>query len=100
MCSPSPPACFNSYPSHRSQVFHLGRVRGVREMGLDVVEIGMGSDLSLDLTHFAASKAVRQTANVPASDVDAYIRRLQEEQGKIEVFKRELPICASLLADG
>jgi hypothetical protein len=37
---------------------------------------------------------------VPASDVDAYIRRLQEEQGKIEVFKRELPICASLLADG
>jgi hypothetical protein len=71
-------------------------------MGLDVVEIGMGADLSLDLRHFA-SKAVRQSkdyAPAPAPDMDACIRRLEEERGKIEMFKRELPLCARLLADG
>nr|AIN39826.1 hypothetical protein [Zoysia matrella] len=68
-------------------------------MGLDVGEIGMGADLSLDLRHFAA-RAMRQSKNAPpASDMDAYIRRLEEERGKIEVFRRELPICARLLAD-
>ncbi|NP_001150001.1 Myb family transcription factor EFM [Zea mays] len=70
-------------------------------MGLDVVEIGMGADLSLDLRHFA-SKAVRQSkdyAPAPAPDMDACIRRLEEERGKIEMFKRELPLCARLLAD-
>jgi len=68
-------------------------------MGLDVLEIGMGSDLSLDLRHFA-SKAVRQARDAPASDVDACIRRLEEERGKIEMFRRELPLCARLLAEG
>ena len=69
-------------------------------MGLDVVEIGMGADLSLDLRHFA-SKAVRQSKDyAPAPDMDACIRRLEEERGKIEMFKRELPLCARLLADG
>ncbi|KAL6647723.1 hypothetical protein ACP70R_015160 [Stipagrostis hirtigluma subsp. patula] len=67
-------------------------------MGLDVGEIGMGADLSLDLRYFA-SKAVRPTKDSPASDMDACIRRLEEEQGKIEVFRRELPLCARLLAD-
>ncbi|KAG2639572.1 hypothetical protein PVAP13_2KG002700 [Panicum virgatum] len=67
-------------------------------MGLDVLEIGMGSDLSLDLRHFA-SKAVRQARDAPASDVDACIRRLEEERGKIEMFRRELPLCARLLAE-
>ncbi|CAO1939357.1 unnamed protein product [Urochloa humidicola] len=67
-------------------------------MGLDVLEIGMGSDLSLDLRYFA-SKAVRQARDAPASDVDACIRRLEEERGKIEMFKRELPLCARLLAE-
>ena len=63
------------------------------------MEIGMGSDLSLDLRHFA-SKAVRQARDAPASDVDACIRRLEEERGKIEMFRRELPLCARLLAEG
>ncbi|CAL5091931.1 unnamed protein product [Urochloa decumbens] len=67
-------------------------------MGLDVLEIGMGSDLSLDLRYFA-SKAVRQARDAPASDVDACIRRLEEERGKIEMFRRELPLCARLLAE-
>jgi hypothetical protein len=34
-------------------------------MGLDVSEIGMGSDLSLDLRYFA-SNAVRQVRDAPA----------------------------------
>ncbi|KAG2631316.1 hypothetical protein PVAP13_2NG008600 [Panicum virgatum] len=67
-------------------------------MGLDVLEIGMGSDLSLDLRYFA-SKAVRQARDAAASDVDACIRRLEEERGKIEMFRRELPLCARLLAE-
>ncbi|CAN6180985.1 unnamed protein product [Urochloa humidicola] len=67
-------------------------------MGLDVLEIGMGSDLSLDLRYFA-SKAVRHARDAPASDVDACIRRLEEERGKIEMFRRELPLCAHLLAE-
>lgn len=58
----------------------------------------MGSDLSLDLRYFA-SKAVRQARDAPASDVDACIRRLEEERGKIEMFRRELPLCARLLAE-
>lgn len=74
--------------------------RFIATMGLDVVEIGMGADLSLDLRHFA-SKAVRQSKDdAPAPDMDACIRRLEEERGKIEMFKRELPLCARLLADG
>ena len=63
------------------------------------MEIGMGSDLSLDLRYFA-SKAVRQARDAAASDVDACIRRLEEERGKIEMFRRELPLCARLLAEG
>ena len=63
------------------------------------MEIRMGSDLSLDLRYFA-SKAVQQARDVPASDVDACIRRLEEERGKIEMFRRELPLCARLLAEG
>lgn len=59
----------------------------------------MGSDLSLDLRYFAF-KALRQTKDAPPSDMDACIRRLEEERGKIEMFKRELPLCARLLADG
>lgn len=74
--------------------------RFIATMGLDVVEIGMGADLSLDLRHFA-TKAVRQSKDdAPAPDMDACIRRLEEERGKIEMFKRELPLCARLLADG
>jgi hypothetical protein len=68
-------------------------------MGLDVGEIGMGADLSLDL-RYLASRAMKQIKNAPASDMDAYIRRLEGERGKIEVFRRELPICARLVADG
>ena len=63
------------------------------------MEIRMGSDLSLDLRYFA-SKAVQQARDAPASDVDACIRRLEEERGKIEMFRRELPLCARLLAEG
>lgn len=71
-------------------------------MGLDVGEIGMGLDLGLDLRLFAARSAGRMSSAAkggPAA-VDACIRSLEEERQKIEVFKRELPLCVRLLADG
>ncbi|KAG8081330.1 hypothetical protein GUJ93_ZPchr0007g5090 [Zizania palustris] len=67
-------------------------------MGLDVGEIGVGTDLSLDLKMFAA-KSVGRVRDSPASAMDDCIRKLEEERGKIEVFRRELPLCARLLAD-
>ncbi|KAL5217124.1 hypothetical protein ABZP36_017808 [Zizania latifolia] len=71
-------------------------------MGLDVGEIGMGLDLSLDLKLFAARSAGRMAAAAAAKEatgVDACIRSLEEERRKIEMFRRELPLCARLLAD-
>ncbi|XP_062214431.1 transcription factor HHO5-like [Phragmites australis] len=70
-------------------------------MGLDVGEIGMGLDPGLDLRLFAARGAGRMAAAAkggPAS-VDACIRSLEEERSKIEVFRRELPLCVRLVAD-
>ncbi|GJN23212.1 hypothetical protein PR202_gb10840 [Eleusine coracana subsp. coracana] len=62
----------------------------------------MGLDLGLDLSLFAARSAGRMAAAAakggPAA-VDACIRSLEEERRKIEVFKRELPLCVRLLAD-
>lgn len=72
---------------------------GVKSMGLDVGEIGMGADLSLDLKMFAA-KSLGRVREAPAAAMDDCIRRLEEEKSKIEVFRRELPLCARLLADG
>ncbi|XBH94905.1 hypothetical protein VPH35_085565 [Triticum aestivum] len=66
-------------------------------MGLDVGEIGMPLDLGLDLRLFVAKTAGRLAKEAPA--VDACIRGLEEERRKIEVFRRELPLCARLLAD-
>ncbi|KAF0888368.1 hypothetical protein E2562_014190 [Oryza meyeriana var. granulata] len=72
-------------------------------MGLDVGEIGMELDLSLDLKMFAARSAVRMAAaaakEASGTGVEACIRSLEEERRKIEVFRRELPLCARLLAD-
>ncbi|KAF8646063.1 hypothetical protein HU200_066027 [Digitaria exilis] len=72
-------------------------------MGLDVAEIGMGLDLGLDLRLFAARSAggiaaAAATKGAP-SGIEACIRSLEEERRKIEVFKRELPLCVRLLAD-
>jgi len=72
-------------------------------MGLDVAEIGMGLDLGLDLRLFAARSAGGMAAaaakGAPAG-IEACIRSLEEERRKIEVFRRELPLCVRLLADG
>ena len=32
--------------------------------------------------------------------VDEFVKRLEDEMKKIEVFKRELPLCMLLLKDG
>ncbi|KAM0860235.1 hypothetical protein ACQ4PT_046694 [Festuca glaucescens] len=67
-------------------------------MGLDVGEIGMPLDLGLDLKLFVARTAGRLDAKEPPA-VDACIRGLEEERRKIEVFRRELPLCVRLLAE-
>ncbi|OEL32631.1 Myb family transcription factor EFM [Dichanthelium oligosanthes] len=71
-------------------------------MGLDVAEIGMGLDLGLDLRLFTARSAGGMAAaaakGAPAG-IEACIRSLEEERRKIEVFRRELPLCVRLLAD-
>jgi hypothetical protein len=72
-------------------------------MGLDVAEIGMGLDLGLDLRLFAARSAggmAAAAAKAAPPGIEACIRSLEEERRKIEVFRRELPLCVRLLADG
>ena len=63
----------------------------------------MGLDLGLDLRLFAARSAGGMAAaaakGAPAG-IEACIRSLEEEHRKIEVFRRELPLCVRLLADG
>lgn len=69
-------------------------------MGLDVGEIRMGLDLGLDLKLFAERSAGRMAAAAKeAPAVDACIKGLEEERRKIEVFRRELPLCVRLLAE-
>ncbi|KAF8783641.1 hypothetical protein HU200_000438 [Digitaria exilis] len=67
-------------------------------MDLDVWEDKMGSDLSLDLRYFA-SKAVKRARDVSALNVDECIRRLEEEQGKIKMFRQELPLFTRHLSE-
>jgi hypothetical protein len=59
----------------------------------------LGADLTFDLRYFA-TKVMSQTKNTPVSDMHAYIRQLNEERGKIVVFRRDHPVCAHLLANG
>lgn len=35
-----------------------------------------------------------------SSKLDGYVKRLEDEMRKIEVFKRELPLCMIILKDG
>jgi hypothetical protein len=71
-------------------------------MGLDVGGIGMGLDLGLDLGLFAARSAggMAAAAKGAPAEIESCIRSLEEERRKIEVFRRELPLCVRLLADG
>ncbi|WVZ60670.1 hypothetical protein U9M48_010661 [Paspalum notatum var. saurae] len=69
-----------------------------RSMGLDVGEIGMGLDLGLDLGLFAARSAGGMAKSAPAG-IESCIRSLEEERRKIEMFRRDLPLCARLVAD-
>ncbi|NP_001394689.1 uncharacterized LOC100280246 isoform 2 [Zea mays] len=68
-------------------------------MGLDVGEIGMGLDLGLDLRLFAARSAGGMAKGAAPAGIQSCIRSLEVERRKIEVFRRELPLCLRLLAD-
>ena len=59
----------------------------------------MGLDLRLFAARSAGGMAAAAAKGAPAG-IEACIRSLEEERRKIEVFRRELPLCVRLLADG
>ena len=69
----------------------------------------MAPDLGLDLK-LSAYKIVTNLSEEASPSIEGdgrriakleeYVRNLEEERKKIEVFKRELPLCMFLLNDG
>jgi len=66
-------------------------------------------ELSLDLkpsfvpetiNGFLREVALIADASEKLHKLDHFLRRLEDEMKKIEVFKRELPLCMLLLKDG
>lgn len=72
----------------------------------------MGSippELSLDfrptfvpktITDFLGEVSMIGNVSERASKLDDFVKRLEEEMRKIDAFKRELPLCMTLLKDG
>lgn len=72
----------------------------------------MGSvppELSLDfapsfvpktITDFLREVSMIGSVSERALKLDDFVKRLEEEMGKIDAFKRELPLCMILLNDG
>lgn len=68
----------------------------------------MAPDLGLDLklstpkiiSHFSKEASSIQDDGKRIVKLEEYVTRLEEERRKIEVFKRELPLCMFLLNDG
>ncbi|KAM1810611.1 hypothetical protein ACFX12_027353 [Malus domestica] len=51
------------------------------------------------ITDFLAQLAAIKDGSQRSSELDGYVKRLEDEFRKIEVFKRELPLCMLLLKD-
>ncbi|KAM1400176.1 hypothetical protein FF1_027291 [Malus domestica] len=51
------------------------------------------------ITDFLAQLAAIKDGSQRSSELDGYVKRLEDELRKIEVFKRELPLCMLLLKD-
>lgn len=52
------------------------------------------------ISDFLAQLSTMEDSSQRSSELDAYVKRLEDEMRKIEVFKRELPLCMLLLKDG
>lgn len=52
------------------------------------------------ITHFIGELPSVPDQGDRALKMDAFVNRLQEEMGKIEASKHELPLCITLLNDG
>ena len=78
----------------------------------EVKDRKMGSvppELSLDfapsfvpktITDFLRELSMIGSVSERALKLDDFVKRLEEEMGKIDAFKRELPLCMILLNDG
>ncbi|XP_008241541.1 PREDICTED: uncharacterized protein LOC103339953 [Prunus mume] len=51
------------------------------------------------ISDFLAQLSTMEDSSQRSSELDAYVKRLEDEMRKIEVFKRELPLCMLLLKD-
>ncbi|PQQ11767.1 myb family transcription factor EFM isoform X1 [Prunus yedoensis var. nudiflora] len=51
------------------------------------------------VSDFLAQLSTMEDSSQRSSELDAYVKRLEDEMRKIEVFKRELPLCMLLLKD-
>lgn len=73
------------------------------EMGLGEGEMMMGLDLKLctmkSVNGFLKEAAV-EGGDGKATKMEEFVKVLEEEKAKIEVFKRELPLCMHLIGDG
>lgn len=60
------------------------------------------SELTLDCKPHSYSLLLKSFADQPdqSQKLEDFLARLEEERLKIEVFKRELPLCMQLLTDG
>ncbi|CAN6680191.1 unnamed protein product [Malus baccata var. baccata] len=51
------------------------------------------------ITDFLAQLSAIKDGSQRSSELDGYVKRLEDELRKVEVFKRELPLCMLLLRD-
>ncbi|KAF8101585.1 hypothetical protein N665_0204s0079 [Sinapis alba] len=68
-----------------------------RSMGLNL-NLSMYS-LAKPLSHFLDDVSKIKDSGSKLSEIDGYVGKLEEEMKKIEVFKRELPLCMLLLTE-
>ena len=65
--------------------------------------------LNLNISHYSLAKPLSQFLNDVSKikdnhsklfEIDGYVGKLEEERKKIDVFKRELPLCMLLMNEG
>lgn len=74
-----------------------------------MVQTDTDQRMSLDLNLYSLAKPLSQFLNDVSKikdnhsklfEIDEYVGKLEEERKKIDVFKRELPLCMLLMNEG